>query len=133
MQIKQFQIAEDINDLILDSNKEIIEKCDEKDNESIIHILNEYEKFKNEIEEKINDSNDFIEIKCNANIYQGNINKQLRNKNIRIKKEDIKKVEYFKGYTSATRIDTEEKTYFVNIVINDDLLTKYISPSKTRY
>ena len=54
MQIKQFQIAEDINDLILDSNKEIIEKCDEKDNESIIHILNEYEKFKNEIEEKIN-------------------------------------------------------------------------------
>ena len=96
----------------------------------MIHILNEYEKFKNEIEEKINDSNDFIEIKCNASIYHGIINKQLRNQNIRIKKEDIKKVEYFKGYTSATRIETKEKIYFVNIVINDDLLIKYTSPNK---
>ena len=44
MQIKQFQVAEDINDLKLDSNNEIIGKCDEKDKESVIHILNEYEK-----------------------------------------------------------------------------------------
>jgi len=130
MQIKQFQIVEDINDLKLDSNKEIIGKCDEKDKESLIQILNEYEKFKNEIEKKINDSNDFIEIKCNASIYNRIINEQLKNQNIRIKKEDIKKVEYFKGYTSATRIETEEKIYFVNIVINDDLLIKYISPNK---
>ena len=130
MQIKQFQVAEDINDLKLDSNNEIIGKCDEKDKESVIHILNEYEKFKNEIEEKINDSNDFIEIKCNPSIDHGIINKQLRNQNIRIKKEDIKKVEYFKGYTSATRIETKEKIYYVNIVINDDLLIKYTSPNK---
>ena len=130
MQIKQFQIADDINGLKLDSNNEIIEKCDEKDKKSIILILNEYEKFKNEIEEKINDANDFIEIRCSANIYQGIINKQLRNQNIKIKKDDIIKVEYFKGYTSATRIETKEKIYFVNSVINDDLLIKYISPSK---
>ena len=72
----------------------------------------------------------FIKIKCNGIIYKTLVAFNFWNQEIKLMKKQIKKVEYFKGYTSAVRIELEHETYFINAVIDDRKLVKYKMPMK---
>lgn len=123
--IKEFVIAEDQSNLDSLKNENIIDNCEIKDKSEIINILKNYEEFKEEVIQKIKDSTEKIEIECNANFYTKHVNIQLRNKKIELMKNQIIKIEYFKGYATAIRIELVNGVYFINSVIENELLFKY--------
>ena len=106
--------------LQLYSYGEIIEKCDVNDKEIMKDILCKYELFKEEVEKQINnDSQKFIEINCNGHIYRNILLIYFWDKKIKLMKDKIKKIEYFKGYSSAVRIELDNEVYFINASIDD--------------
>lgn len=112
--------------LHLNSNEEIIEKCDLKDREDIINILNEYESFKREVERQVNDASlDYIEITCKGHVNNKVTIMSFWNKDLKIAKNQIRKIEYFKGYCEAVRIELEFEVYFINDLVDDTKLIKY--------
>lgn len=123
--IQEFIIAEYESDLKSIKNEKIIDNCEAEDKPEIRNILKNYEDFKMEVMEKIRDSADKIEIKCNANIYTKHLHIQMRNKKIELMKNQIIKVEYFQGYATAVRIELINGVYFINSCIDNELLFKY--------
>lgn len=112
-----------MGDLKLNSYEDILEKCDEANIDIIRDIFKEYEIFKNEVENQINDeTKEFIEIECNGHIYKHQLLIQFWDKKIKLMKKQIKKIEYFKNYTSAVRIELDNEVYFINASINDTKL-----------
>lgn len=110
----------------LTSYEEIYDKCDIKDKETIKNIFNTYEIFRKEVEHQINDKNkDFIKITCNGIVYKKITSFNFWNREIKLMKNQIKKVEYFKGYTAAIRIELNNEVYFINAIVEDTKLIKY--------
>ena len=61
-----------MSDLDLIANEKIIENAEDEDKEEIKRILTEYENFKKEVENQINDpKKNFLEIKCNGYVHKG--------------------------------------------------------------
>ena len=116
-----------MSDLDLIANEKIIENAEDEDKEEIKRILTEYENFKKEVENQINDpKKNFLEIKCNWDVLKGSaLISSKHQEEIKIPKGEIKKIEYFKGYTSAVRIELQHKVYFINAAVNDLALIKY--------
>lgn len=123
--IREYIIAEDKSNLNSLKNETSINNCEINDKTEIINILKDYKEFKEEVMQKIKDPFEKIEIKCNANFYTPRINIQIRNQKIELMKNQIIKIEYFKGYDAAIRIEMDNGVYFINSIIDNELLSKY--------
>lgn len=122
--MKQFEICEyyeEKSDLITYDEK--LKTFNEKNRDSVKNIFDEYESFKVGLEKQINNSKEYIEVKSNAVEYKYICLVHYFNQNIKIMKNQIEKVEYFKGYAVAARIQLDEKhVFFMNPPIDNSIL-----------